>query len=190
MGDLGQAWCNFLHEFNWYVVHIYWLIWILLIQSEFTIIISTNPDSFITSLLASFATLSKWNVEWLVLTAHSVLSKMDEHEHGNILLFMLVVVRIAAVWYCLVSVTKRLMPFENIASHTLNLTLNLTDMLTKRQREIKAHLLKQPCCFSLLTRLELFYHNLCCAPHCKCTTYTRWATKKVYCNWIHIWLHM
>ncbi len=80
---------------------------------------------------------------------------------------MQVVVRIMAVWYhgsleikCSVSDAKSLM-----LTYTLNLTLNLNNIVNKSKCEIKTYLLKQPYHFVLLLQVfELLYrvfHRIC-----------------------------
>lgn len=52
---------------------------------------------------------------------------------------------------------KRLIVFENNVAPALNPTLNLNDCVNKSKWEIKTHLLKEPCHFSLLLQdFQLF----------------------------------
>lgn len=90
-------------------------------------------------LLVGFAKLiSKLNVQSVALKACSVLFEIDESEPGNVLLH-----RLLSVSWHFELIKCYCYSFEN------NVPLILNPYLNKSKREIKVHLLKQPCCFFL-----------------------------------------
>lgn len=92
-------------------------------------------------LLACLLALLEQNVQWVALKEHSVFSKSDEHEYGNILFLVFVGVTFTS---------------------TLNPTLNLL-VLTKQMWHKQSNHTPLTCYYKSLSSF-----NVTCAPYRKC----------------------
>lgn len=68
---------------------------------------------------------------------------------------------------CPVSGAKMLTAIKNDVTPALNPSLNLTDSVNKSTHEIKSHLMKKSCCFSLSFIVTCVSQNL--YPNTKCS---------------------